>query len=57
MMVEPLAGPAGWLAAMACNERSLESFVAVHNSILEILRVSPLHALCLLLLTHLLLFN
>ena len=24
---------------MACNERSIESFVAVHNSILEILRV------------------
>ncbi|KAK9821282.1 hypothetical protein WJX74_008620 [Apatococcus lobatus] len=28
----------GWLVAMACNERSIESFVAVHNSILEILR-------------------
>lgn len=29
---------------MATNERSMEEFQAVHNIILELLRVSPAHA-------------
>ena len=40
---------AGWLLRMATNERSMEEFQAVHNIILETLRVgSPLALPCTL---------
>ncbi len=30
---------AGWLVSMACNERSIDAFVGIHNNILDVLKV------------------
>ena len=38
------AGQAGWLLRMATDDRAPEDFVAVHNSILEILQVKACEA-------------